>query len=197
MHTCAHAYMYTCAERERERGRRERETYINANSCMHACTNVQVISRRFFRFPGPTSCSPRTGKKDRNRKHKHNELRTNQTHVAVTELGGGVTNRKRRNERVASDALGNEDMEMPHIILVDGGKGQLSAVTAAFQRMGAYSGVIGAERVAFVSLAKQREEVHVPGVDGPLMVEGGMGSAAMLLLRRCRDEAHAFAGICM
>jgi excinuclease ABC subunit C len=46
---------------------------------------------------------------------------------------------------------------------------------------------------AFVALAKAREELYVPSSMEPVSVSGGPCGPAMLLLRRCRDEAHAFA----
>ena len=72
----------------------------------------------------------------------------------------------------------------PGLIVIDGGKGQLSAGLKAlgpFRDLG----------VTVVSLAKRIEEVFVPGRDAPLLLPPG--GAALHLLQRVRDEAHRFA----
>ena len=71
----------------------------------------------------------------------------------------------------------------PSLIVIDGGKGQLSAALEALRASGAALPVIG--------LAKQREEVFVPGRRAPLELPAD--DPASLLLQRVRDEAHRFA----
>jgi excinuclease ABC subunit C len=72
----------------------------------------------------------------------------------------------------------------PDLVVIDGGKGQLSAGMKALEPL--------AERgVTVVSLAKRIEEVFVPGRSEPLLLE--QGSEALKLLQRVRDEAHRFA----
>jgi excinuclease ABC subunit C len=72
----------------------------------------------------------------------------------------------------------------PNLVLVDGGKGQLSAVIAAMQ-------AFDLPRTAVVSLAKRDEEVFVP--DRPDSIRLDRHSAGLQLLQRVRDEAHRFA----
>src|SRR5205814_3319872 len=72
----------------------------------------------------------------------------------------------------------------PNLVVIDGGKGQLSAALAAMQ---AYD----LPRVAVVSLAKREEEVFVPGRPDPIVLP--RESAGLQLLQRIRDEAHRFA----
>ncbi len=72
---------------------------------------------------------------------------------------------------------------VPGLVVVDGGKGQLSAALAALRASGADVPAIG--------LAKQREEVFVPGRSAPLAL--APDDPASLLLQRIRDEAHRFA----
>src|SRR5215212_6032298 len=72
----------------------------------------------------------------------------------------------------------------PNLVVIDGGKGQLSAALAAMQ---AYD----LPRVAVISLAKRVEEVFVPGRAEPIVLPAH--SAALQLLQRVRDEAHRFA----
>ncbi|MGZ5375114.1 MAG: excinuclease ABC subunit UvrC [Solirubrobacterales bacterium] len=72
----------------------------------------------------------------------------------------------------------------PDLVVIDGGKGQLSAGMRALEPL--------LERgVAVISLAKRIEEVFVPGRGEPLLLEAG--SEALKLLQRVRDEAHRFA----
>jgi len=73
---------------------------------------------------------------------------------------------------------------VPNLVVIDGGKGQLSAALAAMQ---AYD----LPRVAVVSLAKRAEEVFVPGRPDAIVLP--RESAGLQLLQRVRDEAHRFA----
>jgi excinuclease ABC subunit C len=73
---------------------------------------------------------------------------------------------------------------LPDLIVIDGGKGQLSAGVKVLEPL--------LERgVAVVSLAKRIEEVFVPGRSEPILLE--KGSDALRILQRVRDEAHRFA----
>jgi excinuclease ABC subunit C len=72
----------------------------------------------------------------------------------------------------------------PNLVVVDGGKGQLSAALAAMQ---AYD----LPRVAVIALAKREEEVFVPGRADPVVLDPH--NPGLQLLQRIRDEAHRFA----
>jgi excinuclease ABC subunit C len=93
----------------------------------------------------------------------------------------------RRFRRYAKDPnlkrLGNPDF--PDLVMIDGGKGQLSAVVEVLREMNLM------EDVRVVSLAKQREEIFLPGESLPLPTEAEQ--PGVQLLRRLRDEAHRFA----
>jgi excinuclease ABC subunit C len=78
---------------------------------------------------------------------------------------------------------GSEDW--PDVVMIDGGKGQLSSVVAVLSEMGLM------EELTVVSLAKQREEIFLPGESTPLETEPEQ--PGVQLLRRLRDEAHRFA----
>jgi excinuclease ABC subunit C len=73
---------------------------------------------------------------------------------------------------------------LPNLVLIDGGKGQL---TAALEAMAEFD----LPRVAVASLAKREEEVYVPGQSAPIHLP--KDSQGNLLLQRIRDEAHRFA----
>ncbi|MDM9381238.1 excinuclease ABC subunit UvrC [Chlorogloeopsis sp. ULAP01] len=79
--------------------------------------------------------------------------------------------------------IGNPDW--PDLIMIDGGKGQLSAVVAVLQQMNLL------EDLRVISLAKRREEIFLPGESEPLSTESEQ--PGVQLLRRLRDEAHRFA----
>ena len=79
--------------------------------------------------------------------------------------------------------VGNPDW--PDLVMIDGGKGQLSAVVAVLQQMNLM------EDLRVVSLAKQREEIFLPGESQPLATDAEQ--SGVQLLRRLRDEAHRFA----
>ncbi len=74
---------------------------------------------------------------------------------------------------------------LPNLVVVDGGKGQLSAALEALGE------AAETERIALVSLAKREEEVFVPG--NPAAVRLDRHSPGLQLLQRLRDEAHRFA----
>jgi len=75
--------------------------------------------------------------------------------------------------------------DKPDLIMIDGGKGQLSAVVAVLREMNLL------EELRVVSLAKQREEIFLPGESLP--VQTNSEQPGVQLLRRVRDEAHRFA----
>ena len=79
--------------------------------------------------------------------------------------------------------LGSTDW--PDLIMIDGGKGQLSAVMKVLADLDL------ADTLQVVSLAKQREEIFLPGATEPLPTD--REQAGVQLLRRLRDEAHRFA----
>jgi len=73
----------------------------------------------------------------------------------------------------------------PQLLLLDGGKGQLSVGVRVLERLGL------SEEIPVAALAKTFEEVFVPGRPDPVPVP--RGSDALFLLQRVRDEAHRFA----
>lgn len=94
---------------------------------------------------------------------------------------------QRRFRKYAEDPelLRQGNPDFPDLIMIDGGKGQLSSVVAVLQEMNLL------EDLRVVSLAKQREEIFLPGESTPLQTEAEQ--PGVQLLRRLRDEAHRFA----
>jgi excinuclease ABC subunit C len=79
----------------------------------------------------------------------------------------------------------SEDANVPDLIVIDGGKGQLSSAVESLKRADVYG------QVAVIGLAKRLEEVFVPGDTDPILIP--KSSASLRLLQRVRDEAHRFA----
>src|SRR3989449_1817510 len=77
-----------------------------------------------------------------------------------------------------------ENKQLPDLIVIDGGKGQLAAAVDAARAE-------GQERLPIVSLAKREEEVFLQGSGEPLRLS--RRSPSLKLLQRVRDEAHRFA----
>ena len=75
-------------------------------------------------------------------------------------------------------------VRLPDLIIVDGGKGQLSSACKELQRLGLHD-------LPIIGLAKEHEEIYRPGRALPLQLPEDSG--ALRLLQRIRDEAHRFA----
>ena len=92
---------------------------------------------------------------------------------------------RRRLERLKAN---DEKFPEPDLIVLDGGKGQLSAVLPVFEELGVGSDL---PDIPVRSLAKRDEEVFQPGRPEPVLLE--RNSPELHLLQRVRDEAHRFA----
>lgn len=80
--------------------------------------------------------------------------------------------------------LMQEGEELPQLVVVDGGKGQLSAAVEAFDEMGIRG------KVALVGIAKRLEEIYFPGDSIPLYID--KNSESLRVVQHLRDEAHRF-----
>jgi excinuclease ABC subunit C len=99
--------------------------------------------------------------------------------ASVAELGPGKGGVWPTNEKQAQSYI-----RLPDLIIVDGGRGQLSAACRELQRLGLHD-------LPIIGLAKEHEEIYRPGRALPLRLP--MDSPALRLLQRIRDEAHRFA----
>ena len=90
------------------------------------------------------------------------------------------------NSAASEKTRGNTERRsnLPNLILIDGGKGQLNAACAELAKLG-----LGG--IPAIGLAKEFEEVHLPGEKAPLRLPHEVG--ALKLLQRIRDESHRFA----
>jgi excinuclease ABC subunit C len=80
----------------------------------------------------------------------------------------------------ASDLPAN----LPNLIVIDGGKGQLNAACAELEKL-------GLARIPIIGLAKEFEEIYFPGAKEPLRLSHE--NSALKLLQRIRDESHRVA----
>ncbi len=90
----------------------------------------------------------------------------------------------RRLENQSSQPTAPAFVRLPDLVIVDGGKGQLSSACEELQRLGLHA-------LPIIGLAKEREEIFRPQRPEPLVLPHTMG--ALRLLQRIRDEAHRWA----
>jgi excinuclease ABC subunit C len=81
--------------------------------------------------------------------------------------------------------LQSENEEFPDLIIVDGGKGQLSSATEALRELDLYG------KIPIIGIAKKLEEIYYP--EDPLPLHIHKKSQGLLLIQHIRDEAHRFA----
>jgi excinuclease ABC subunit C len=94
-----------------------------------------------------------------------------------------VLTRRFRRAREADEEKEGKWTTLPDLVIVDGGKGQLSAAVAALEEVGM--------QVPICGLAKENEEIFLPGRPDPVLLP--RDSQALFLVQRVRDEAHRFA----
>lgn len=78
----------------------------------------------------------------------------------------------------------DENLPLPDLIIIDGGKGQLHAAVKSLKSVGVY------DQVAIISIAKRLEEIYIPEDPVPLYLN--KTSESLRLVQRIRDEAHRF-----
>jgi excinuclease ABC subunit C len=86
---------------------------------------------------------------------------------------------ERRYKRMLDDGK-----ELPSLILIDGGRGQLNAALSALRK-------VGIEEIAIAGLAKREEEIYLPDLEEPVRLD--RHDPALQLLQMIRDETHRFA----
>lgn len=78
----------------------------------------------------------------------------------------------------------SEKLPLPQLVVVDGGKGQLSAAVEALQELGIYG------KMAIIGIAKRLEEIYYPNDSLPLYID--KKSETLKVIQHMRDEAHRF-----
>lgn len=77
-----------------------------------------------------------------------------------------------------------EKLPLPQLIVIDGGKGQLSAAVSSLQKLGLYG------KIPVIGIAKRLEEIYFPGDSVPLYLD--KRSETLKVIQHIRDEAHRF-----
>ncbi|MBV9119644.1 MAG: excinuclease ABC subunit C, partial [Chloroflexi bacterium] len=95
-----------------------------------------------------------------------------------------VLRRRFRRAAASTDEDGSSWGRLPDLIVIDGGKGQLNAAIEALAE-------VGIDSVPAAGLAKEREELFLPGQSDPVVLPAT--SQGLYLVQRIRDEAHRFA----
>ncbi|MEG4457703.1 excinuclease ABC subunit UvrC [Microcoleus sp. N9_A1] len=145
---------------------------------------AEVIGRRFrgVKGEGSSAADLTDGKKEEERSSATSNVRD-------------LTDRRKKEDELSNvgepeeisslSSVSHTISDKPDLIMIDGGKGQLSAVVVVLREMNLL------EELRVVSLAKQREEIFLPGESLPLPTNSEQ--PGVQLLRRVRDEAHRFA----
>lgn len=89
-------------------------------------------------------------------------------------------------KEVISRRYFNKEMDLPNLIMIDGGKGQLSSAKESLEKVD-----VDLNKIDLISIAKKLEEVYKPGLKDPIRLE--RKSKLLFLIQRIRDEAHRFA----
>lgn len=150
----------------------------------------EMLRRRFKRYRDAQRGEQEAGQwtEDGRRTTEDEGRTTNDPLLAENERPSSVVRRsskvpKSKGIRTAERKNDESWARMPDLVIIDGGKGQLSAAEEVFRE-------IGIEGVKLISLAKREEEIFVPGRPDSLRLP--KNSAALQLLQRIRDEAHRF-----
>lgn len=108
-------------------------------------------------------------------------------HYKIRSTAGEVDDYKAISEAVARryQRLLNEEKPLPDLILVDGGKGQVSSAYRVLQALDLH------EKISLAGLAKRDEEIWRPGADKPVRLPEG--DPGLRVLQHVRDETHRFA----
>ncbi|WP_373538022.1 excinuclease ABC subunit UvrC [Microcoleus sp.] len=125
------------------------------------------------------------GRRFRKNQEKESSATNNVRDLTDQSNENELSNLGLRQEVSSLSSVSHTISDKPDLIMIDGGKGQLSAVVAVLREMNLL------DELRVVSLAKQREEIFLPGESLPLPTNSEQ--PGVQLLRRVRDEAHRFA----
>lgn len=126
-------------------------------------------------FPVSAMVCFRNGRPDKN-EYRHYNIRTVEGPDDFASMEEVIYRRYKR--------LMEENKPLPQLIVVDGGKGQLSAALKSLEKLGLRG------KITIISIAKKLEEIYYP--DDPLPLYIDKKSETLKILQRLRDEAHRF-----
>jgi excinuclease ABC subunit C len=136
---------------------------------------AEVVRRRYSRLLNESAAPTQKTKNDDDGHAVPQELQT---------LMNETSRKVRRRIPVKASQFSSANSNLPDLILIDGGKGQLSMAVAELKKL-------GLEKISVIGLAKEFEEIYFPGRSEPLRL--GLDHPAVKLLQRIRDECHRVA----
>jgi excinuclease ABC subunit C len=136
---------------------------------------AEVVSRRYSRLLNESIAPTQKTKNDDDGHAVPQELQT---------LVNETSRKVRKGTPVKNSKPQFTKSNLPDLILIDGGKGQLSAACAELKKL-------GLEKIPIIGLAKEFEEIYFPGQSKALRL--GLDHPAVKLLQRIRDESHRVA----
>jgi excinuclease ABC subunit C len=117
--------------------------------------------------------------------YRHYKIKDPDIHIGRSDDYASHAEVISRRFRKYNGGVNLDDSDFPDVVTIDGGKGQLSAVVKVLSEMELM------EHLCVISLAKQHEEIFIPGESTALPTEPEQ--PGVQLLRRLRDESHRFA----
>ena len=152
---------------------------------------AEVVRRRYTRLLDESIAPTQKTKNDDDGHAVPQELQTlvNETGrkvrrgVSVKKEDGGLKIENGKGN-VSPSSIFHPPSSFPDLILIDGGKGQLGMACAELKKL-------GLEKIPVIGLAKEFEEIYLPGKSEPLRL--GLDHPAVKLLQRLRDECHRVA----
>ena len=152
---------------------------------------AEVVRRRYTRLLDESVAPTQKTKNDDDGHAVPQELQTlvNETGrkvrrgVSVKNEDGGLKIENGKGN-VSPSSIFHPPSSFPDLILIDGGKGQLGMACAELKKL-------GLEKIPVIGLAKEFEEIYLPGRSEPLRL--GLDHPAVKLLQRLRDECHRVA----
>jgi excinuclease ABC subunit C len=137
---------------------------------------AEVVRRRYTRLLKESAAPSQKTKDDDDDGHAVPE--------ELQKLVNETSRKVRRGIPVNNFRLQSANSNLPDLILIDGGKGQLSMACAELKKL-------GLEKIPVIGLAKEFEEIYLPEKSLPLRL--GLDHPAVKLLQRLRDECHRVA----
>ena len=145
---------------------------------------AEVVKRRYTRVLNESKVHPPSSDSGATRSPKSKDEGGEAIPQELQKLVNETSRKVRRGIPVRNPRLQSTGSHLPDLILIDGGKGQLSAACAELKKL-------GLETIPVIGLAKEFEEIYRPGESKPLRL--GLAHPALKLLQRIRDECHRVA----
>ena len=147
---------------------------------------AEVVRRRYSRLLHESVAPTQKTKNDDDGHAVPQELQTlvNETSRKVRNRSWQMADGSLEKQTHKIPQLPSANSHLPDLILIDGGKGQLGMACAELKKL-------GLEKIPVIGLAKEFEEIYLPGKSEPLRL--GLDHPAVKLLQRVRDECHRVA----